>query len=64
MSAPIFIVGGIMTPPRLSRRRILLSIPAVALAAQVGLSAAPAQALKKKPECLADLIAADPMVLR
>ncbi|MFF1817220.1 hypothetical protein ACI2LF_08455 [Kribbella sp. NPDC020789] len=53
-----------MTPPRLSRRRILLSIPAVALAAQVGLSAAPAQALKKKPECLADLIAADPMVLR
>ncbi|MFB6720147.1 hypothetical protein ACFCV3_08315 [Kribbella sp. NPDC056345] len=53
-----------MTPPRLSRRKILLSIPAVALAAQVGLPAAPARALKKKPECLADLIEADPTVLR
>ncbi|WP_272948652.1 hypothetical protein [Kribbella albertanoniae] len=40
-----------------------MSIPAVALAAQAGLSAAPASALKKKPECLADLIAADPMLV-
>ncbi|WP_405063951.1 hypothetical protein OG474_20520 [Kribbella sp. NBC_01505] len=47
-----------MTPPRLSRRRVLLSIPAVAVAARFALQAAPAQALKKKPECVADLIAA------
>ncbi|GAA0612266.1 hypothetical protein HPO96_22635 [Kribbella sandramycini] len=47
-----------MTLPRLSRRRVLLSIPAVALAAQIGLPAAPAEALKKAPDCLADLIGA------
>jgi hypothetical protein len=45
-----------MTPPRLSRRKILLSIPAVAVAARFALPAAPAAALKKKPECVADLI--------
>jgi hypothetical protein len=46
-----------MTPPRkLSRRRVLLSIPAVAVAARFAVPAAPAQALKKKPECVADLL--------
>ncbi|WP_157979860.1 hypothetical protein [Kribbella monticola] len=46
-----------MTPPRkLSRRRVLLGIPAVAVAARFAAPAAPAQALKKKPECVADLI--------
>jgi len=46
-----------MTPPRkLSRRRVLLSIPAVALATRFAALAVPAQALKQKPECVADLI--------
>ncbi|TDU89108.1 hypothetical protein EV138_2663 [Kribbella voronezhensis] len=46
-----------MTPPRkLSRRRVLLGIPAVAVAARFAAPAVPAEALKKKPECVADLI--------
>jgi hypothetical protein len=46
-----------MTPPRkLSRRRVLLGIPAVAVAARLPAPTAPAQALKKKPECVADLL--------
>jgi hypothetical protein len=46
-----------MTPPRkLSRRRVLLGVPAVAVAARVASPLTPASASKKKPECVADLI--------
>ncbi|MEU4193286.1 hypothetical protein AB0E69_15420 [Kribbella sp. NPDC026611] len=48
-----------MTPPTLRRRRLLLALPTAALAAKFSLPTLPAQAakaLKKKPECVADLI--------
>jgi hypothetical protein len=35
---------------------VLLAVPAVAIAAKVSLPVAPAAALKKKPECVADLL--------
>lgn len=39
-----------------SRRRVLLGIPAVAVAAKLATPDPTAAALKKKPECVADLI--------
>lgn len=43
-------------PARVSRRRVLLGIPAAAVAAKLVAPAPAAEALKKKPECVADLI--------
>ena len=55
-AAPPHRPGQGIPPRKLSRRRVLLGIPAVAVAARFAAPAAPAQALKQKPECVADLI--------